>query len=171
MKHVFIIHGHTLFLTALGTIDYLSLDIKDVVFLYGRNYKNSVYNPLCKIIDVSALYKSLQTGREILLNKSYRRRKIEEVDELVNRTIGEEYILYAPHFAFAFFQLLYTNNLCREACYIQEGGIPFKKAYSTSFPFYMRIGYKIVNHFILSDERLRTPRRWYIEGFRQSKKK
>ena len=99
------------------------------------------------------------------MNRKYRTNKIREVDELIETHIGYKYILYVPHFAFALFQLFYTNNLCCKACYIQEGGIPFKKAYSTKFPLYKRIGYGLFNHIVLRDGRLKIPRKWFIKGF------
>ena len=165
MKYIFVIHSHTVFLTALGTIEYLSLDKKDVIFFYARNYKNTIIKPSCTIIDISEMYKSYQTGRKVLINRGYRKKKIREADEFVDRYIGEDYILFVPHFAFTLFQLLYTNHHCRKACYLQEGGIPFKQAYSITFPWYKRFFYSFINKTILSDGRIKLPRKWYVDGF------
>ena len=42
MKHVFLIHSHTVFLTAIGVIRRLSLKVDDIIFVYFRNYNNSI---------------------------------------------------------------------------------------------------------------------------------
>ena len=42
MKHIFLIHSHTLFLTAMGVLDFLKIDKEAVVFLYSWHYSNSL---------------------------------------------------------------------------------------------------------------------------------
>lgn len=165
MKHVFFIHSHTLFLSALGCINYLSLDHSDIVFLYARNYRNRYFIPDWTTFDISDWYASFQSGRKLLYNKKLRKIKCGEVDNFIMNNISENFTLYVPHFAFSLFQIFYTNNFCVKAYYVQEGGVQFKNAYSTKFPLHQKLLYLMINKFLLSDGRVKLPRKWYIDGF------
>ena len=171
MKHVFIIHSHTLFLTAIGTIESLSLEDNKIIFLYARNYKNDIFTVPYKIIDISNLYRSFQVGNKLFWNRKFRKTKIKEVDSFIKLQICEKYIFYAPHYAFPLFQVFYTNVLCESGCYLQEGGIPFKKAYSIEFSILKKIYYFIMNYVIIRDGRVVLPNKWYIKGFLSKQKK
>ena len=170
MKHVFFIHSHTVFLTALGTIDYQSINIRDVIFLYARNYQNKYIHPQCTIVDISEMYKSFQCGRNLLYKQRFRRKKIKECDDFIDKIIGEEFVLYVPHFAFSLFQIFYTNSNCKKAYYLQEGGVQFVNAYKTDFSLPYKILFWLVNHLLLTDKRMMVPRKWYIKGFLSKQK-
>ena len=52
MKHIFIIHSHTLFLSSLGIINKLAIEDNDILFLFHRHYKTIIpFN--YKWIDIS----------------------------------------------------------------------------------------------------------------------
>ena len=53
MKHLFVIHSHTSFLTAMGTIEYLNLKEEDVGIAWSRNYHNILYNSNYKSEDIN----------------------------------------------------------------------------------------------------------------------
>ena len=42
MKHIFLIHSHTLLLTSLGVINREKLAEEDVIFIYSRNYRSCI---------------------------------------------------------------------------------------------------------------------------------
>jgi len=130
MKHVFIINSHTAFLTAIGTISFLKLDSIEVLFLLVRNYKNDDIPKEVVVYDVSSL--SFESERVFNRRNFCRRPKmafVDKVDSFINDIIGEAYHLYAPHLAHPLWTIMYTNDKCEYFSYIQEGYIPFKKAY------------------------------------------
>lgn len=117
MKHVFIVHSHTLFLTSLGVVNYLGLENKDVIFLTFRNYRCRYLYDSYKFIDVSELEKYNWTVR---LSKSRLKKCEKWADNIIASQIGEEFIAYTPHTS-VFNQLFITNVLCKGYNYVQEG--------------------------------------------------
>lgn len=131
MKHVFLIHSHTLFLTAMGVLDFLKIDKEAVVFLYSRHYSNSLIEPGCKTVDVT----DLADRQEQLLDNRKRKGLLDEIDKLIDHVAGSSFVLYAPHFAMVFAQALYTHKKCVKAAYIQEGGMIYRKSITTHLSF------------------------------------
>lgn len=125
MKHVFIINSHTTFLTSVGTVEYLKLNDCDVIFVYVRNYKNSVTKILYKVVDATNISNSCSK-----ISTQYKE-YIREVDLFVSQNICDKYALYVPHLWHYFFQILYTHPLCRRVSYVQEGGPVQTKVYDT----------------------------------------
>ncbi len=161
MKKVFFINSHTTFLTAQGTINYLGLNKESIIFLYVRNYKNSLFKVSYKTIDASELYEECE-----FLFKNYfvRKRIIADIDKFIKNYINDEYELFAPHLGNGLYQLFYTNPNCKKLSYIQEGGIPFKSAYKTSLTPLEYLIITIYNKHLLT-KRVWKPFRWYVKGY------
>lgn len=125
MKHVFVINSHTTFLTSMGVIHYLDLYDDDVIFIYIRNYKNTITQIPYKTIDATKLalsYKDITSNYDTIIRTT---------DSFINQEIGTRYNLYVPHFWHYFFQVLYTNPFCKRVSYIQEGGPAYTNLYAT----------------------------------------
>lgn len=125
MKHVFVINSHTTFLTSMGVIPYLDLNDDDVIFIYIRNYKNTITQIPYKTIDATKLalsYKDITSNYDTIIRTT---------DSFINQEIGTRYNLYVPHLWHYFFQVLYTNPFCKRVSYIQEGGPAYTNLYAT----------------------------------------
>ena len=122
MKHIFVIHSHTSFLTAMGTIDFLKLNESDVAIAWSRNYRNILYDKNYKSSDIG------WTAEYPAFKKLFsHRRDFQRIDSQIDyMTEGEDYILYAPHPSASQFQLLLTNPKCVGFNYIQEGALILK---------------------------------------------
>ena len=126
MKHVFIIHSHTTFLIALSAIKKEILREDDIIFLYGRNYTNSIVKVPYKIYCIDDIYSfEDKHGIKYRLNPFYQYRHIHNVDRFVKEKIGEDFAIYVPHIVFRLFQILVTNPLCKQINLIQESGVTF----------------------------------------------
>lgn len=134
MKHVFVIHSHTPMLTSMGVIHYLHLKTEDVVFLSGRNYQTDYIPNQYKIYSISDEY----TFSQEVYYQSYSEQNkiVEAADRIINNYINEDFILYIPNFCVPLFVAIYTNKLCKEARYIQEGGYVQKNVFRTEYSYY-----------------------------------
>ena len=149
MKHVFVINSHTTFLSALGVVNLEKLPSSDIIFLYMRNYKNDIISIKWCCYDVTDYYNKI-FSKSLLKHPLFRKNIISEIDEFLDKNIIESYHLYAPHFGSPFFQILYTNKLCIDGSYIQEGGVPFKNAYITHISWYKEYFYRFINKYLIS---------------------
>ena len=155
MKHVFVINSHTTFLTSMGVVDYLRIYSDDVIFIYVRNYKNSVSRIDYACYDCTNLSDSCANIADGYSGK------IANVDTFVSQNIRERYCLYVPHLWHWFHQILYTNKLCCRVSYVQEGGPAQTKVYITDVSLieciksYIRLA--ILKHRIFETK-------WYIKG-------
>lgn len=162
MKHVFIINSHTTFLTSMGVIAYLGLNDDDVIFIYIRNYKNTITQIPYKTIDATKLalsYIDITSNYDTIIRTT---------DSFINQEIGTRYNLYVPHFWHYFFQVLYTHPFCRRVSYVQEGGPAYRNLYEKQVSLLERF-----RMFIwLAVRRKRTFEcKWYKRGiiFKQRK--
>ena len=162
MKHLFIIHSHTPFLTAIGTIDLLKIESKDVVFFYSRGYKNDVIKHDFKVVETTELTELCRTT--MFTSRKNTKNALQMVDELVEREVGEDYILYAPHYIMPICQALYTNKRCIKGAYIQEGGIPMRNLSITNLPKMKKLYYFLLNRVYRGTGRIWRPSAWYVEG-------
>lgn len=160
LQHVFIIHSHTTFLTSMGVLDFIKANKKDIVFLYSRHYNNSLINPECKTIDIT----DLTDKQDQLWNNKKRNSLIKEIDRLIDNVVKDNFILYTPHFAMPFAQVLYTHKKCTKAAYIQEGGMTYRKAFITHLSFLKRIRYFIIDKLYRRTNRLWSTYGWYMSG-------
>ena len=155
MKHVFVINSHTTFLTSMGVIPYLGLNDDDVIFIYIRNYKNTITQIPYKTIDATKLalsYKYITSNYDTIIRTT---------DSFINQEIGTRYNLYVPHLWHYFFQVLYTHPFCRRVSYVQEGGPAQTKVYITDVSLIECIK-SYIRLAILKHRTFET--KWYIKG-------
>lgn len=133
MKHVFVINSHTTFLTSMGVINYLGLRDDDIIFIYIRNYRNTITKIHYKTIDATKLALSY-----INITSNYIA-TIRATDNFIYQHIGTTYHLYVPHFWHYFFQVLYTHPFCKRVSYVQEGGPAYTHLYETQVPVLERL--------------------------------
>ena len=133
MKHVFVINSHTTFLTSMGVISYLDLHDDDVIFIYIRNYRNTIAQIPYKTIDATKLVLSY-----IEITSNYDT-IIRTTDSFINQHLGTRYNLYVPHFWHYFFQVLYTHPFCKRVYFVQEGGPAYTNLYETQVSMLERL--------------------------------
>lgn len=170
MKHVFIINSHTTFLTAAGCVDFLKLSPPDILFIYVRNYKNSIMKCNWETVDLSQIFADYPAPR-IWRERKLRTNFIRIIDEFVSSTIKSNYKLYAPHYGHPFFQAFYSNQRCVYGNYIQEGGIPFKNTYIVKPTIKQKVLYWAINSIYLRTKRVWMPHEWYYKGILYKQKK
>ena len=84
MKHVFVINSHTTYLTAMGTIDYLKLEVSSIIILLVRNYKNTYMRKDYRILDASDLsYKS----EKAFASRNLRRKDKVEMIKIIDSSL------------------------------------------------------------------------------------
>ena len=129
MKHLFIIHSHTTFLTVCGILNQLSLSTEDVAIVYIRNYRNKIIQLPYKSLDLSwaLMYPSV---KKMYLFKNY----IKKIDGLISNLVsGDRYVMYASFPGNTrLFQVICSNNNCVGFNYIQEGALVFKKMFDNN---------------------------------------
>lgn len=155
MKHVFIVNSHTTFLTSLGTVAYLHLQDDEVLFLYMRNYKNSITPVPYQIVNCDDM---IEVCRDIT---SQYKSTIKKVDAFIDKYLTGKYSLYVPHLWHYFFQILYTHNRCIRVSFVQEGGAPFTNVFDNETPFIERIK-SFIRHAILRRRTFEC--KWYKRG-------
>lgn len=126
MKHLFLIHSHTTFLTSLGILNQLSLKPEDVAIVYIRNYRNDIISLPYKSLDLSWAFMYPTIKRFFLFN-----RYIKKIDSFLNDLVnGDEYIMYASFPGnIRLYQVFYSNLKCVGFNYIQEGALIFQKVF------------------------------------------
>lgn len=168
MKHIFIIHSHTVFLTAMGVVEYEKLPSCNVVFVYGRNYKQSLMELPFKIYDISECYDRckhiiLSISKHVLISYKGIRNETLYVDNFINKEINDDFILYVPHLSFPLFQLFATNKNCKSCKFVQEGGRPVIVAQKGYDPFVIGIYNSI---FLRKNNRLWRTNKWMIPNIK-----
>lgn len=162
MKHVFFIHSHTVFMTSMGIVDYLKLQDSDIVFLYSRSYRNSIFELPFTVYDMSV--EADKTANANYRDRSERQKSINLIDAIIQNYIGEKYVLYIPHISIRSCQLLYTNPLCQELAYVQEGGYPNIGRFIQKLSVYDKIRNYITNKWIRRTDRVFRTVGWYQPG-------
>lgn len=127
MKHIFLIHSHTLLLTSLGVIEKEKISPKDIIFVFSRNYKCII--PLrYQSFDFSkevedTFYIMLSFSRKhFFYNQRNRERAVDFFDDFIEKYAPNGFFLYVCQLQAYVSQILATNYLCRECYFIQEGG-------------------------------------------------
>lgn len=163
MKHLFIAHSHTVFLTAVGVIEKLNLDKKDVVFMYTRHYKNSLNFPY-KYYDYSDEVEESYhifisfTHKHYLFSKKQHDKTIKIFDDFIKEQIGEEYCLYLPHLQTPAYQIMATNDKCVKCAFLQEGARIMKDLARSENTWYFTLYNKIV---LRNETRMWKCYRWF----------
>lgn len=151
MKHVFLIHSHTLFLTAVGVIEKENIAKEDVIFLYSRNYSNSLpysfesYN-LSKEIEDTYYILFSWSRRNFWFNKKQRDQSVGFFDTFLAEHAPNGFYLYACHLQAFANQIIATNKLCKECFYIQEGGRVMTPDITSRVKWFCRFYNNIILH-------------------------
>lgn len=164
MKHVFIAHSHTLFLSSMGTIDYLSLNKEDVIFLCTRNYRLPDDYSDYRSIDATQIFEECQKAHDNWKDFFH------EFDELVSNWIGDYFHLYIPHFWSMLFRLLYTNEYCMKASIIQEGAFTIPVYFINKVNILRRIRWKYLTYKKFHSFRIPECIGWYTDGVLKKQK-
>ena len=163
MKHIFIIHSHTLFLSSLGVINKLTLEDDDVLFLFHRHYKTLIpFN--YKWIDISDEFENTfkilfsWSRKHFLIDRGQRRESLDFFDKIVEENAAEGYYLYVPHLQGFTYQIMATNDKCKECFYVQEGGRVMLSCLTDQIAW----PWRLYNRFILkNDKRLWKCTNWF----------
>lgn len=161
MKHVFLIHSHTVFLTAIGVISRLHLDADNIIFVYFRNYNNSIVPVSYPIIRLDEEY---DIANHLSAFKYCQWKElIKRIDSVINTKIKDEYILYTSHAGSHFFQTFITHPNCSQFNYIQEGALAFDNLLSDRISFKSLV-YDLFNIIIfpLNHKRIWCSYKWTL---------
>lgn len=148
MKHIFWLHSHTAFYSAISVIKLL--DLKNVLFLSDRGYRNK-YFPQIIFNDFSKYSSELSPFKFTTL---FSIRYIQnEIDERINElTESTEFCIYIPQLSHPLFQILITNKLCKSYNFLEEGianyNIELFKIGLPKLSFIKRIIVKVINLFL-----------------------
>ncbi len=166
MKHLFVIHSHTNFLTAMGTINYLNLKEEEVSIAWSRNYKNILYNSDCVTEDLS-----WATEYPILRKLFNHRKDIIKIDRQIDiLTKGDDYILYAPHPSETLFALLLTNSHCVGFNYLQEGALIMKGLFQKRKKSFEYCMYDYIVKYFYGGRLYGARNTWDIPSFKELRK-
>lgn len=102
--------------------------------LRGRNYHSNLLPPQYKEKDISDAYSYSQSVYD--MGYKAQRSIVTTADRLIDEIVCEDFVLYIPNFCVPIFVAFYTNNHCKEARYIQEGGFTQKKVFRTNYSWY-----------------------------------
>lgn len=163
MKHIFLIHSHTLFLTSIGVIEKENLAKEDVIFLYSRNYNNSLpYSfesyDLSKEIEDTYYIIFSWSRRNFWFNKKHRDVSVQFFDSFLAEHAPGGFILYACHLQSFANQIIATNRLCKECFYIQEGGRVMTPDITTRVKWFCRL-YNFI--FLHGEKRIWKMTNWF----------
>ncbi len=167
MKHLFIIHSHTVFLTSLGIIEKQHLKDEDIVFVYGRNYSQNVFELSYPVYDLSDMYEDsksmiLSISRKTLINYKKLRRITQSIDKFIEDKVKGEFEVYLPHLSSPFFQLFATSRYCNYCHFVQEGGRVMVKVLCDEDPLIIKL-YNYV--FLKNNERVWRTNKWLIHNY------
>lgn len=164
MKHVFIAHSHTLFLSSIGTINYLSLDKEDVIFLCTRNY--IIPGDYCNYRNIDATQLFVECQKDHDNWKEF----FQKFDEIVSNWIGDYFHLYIPHFWSMLFRLLSTNKYCIKASLVQEGAFTIPVYFINKVNIIRRARWKYLTYKRYHSFRIPECIGWYTDGVLKKQK-
>ncbi len=116
MTHVFLIHSSTTLIVAKGVIEKENIDRKDVLFLLTRGFTTNLNY---RKISCDNLFQKLENIEYSNFYKGWS--YINKIDDFVEDYISDSFIVYLPHIAHPFFQILSTNNKCLSVNILEEG--------------------------------------------------
>ena len=154
MKHLFLIHSHTVFLTAMGVIEKLKLSNENIIFVTLRNYNPPTIGIKYKCYDLSEIFEEgyhiffSYSRKHFLYNKKNRDDVVNKLDSFVDKYVGNDYYLYIPHMQAPVFQILATNKKCIECFFLQEGARVMYDLITNKNKWY----FSLYNKFVLRNE-------------------
>lgn len=163
MKHIFLIHSHTLLLTSLGVIAKEQIAKENVIFVYSRNYKSCIpiefksYD-LSKEIEDTFYIMFSWSRRHFFYNKKNRDKSVAFFDAFIQKHASEGFSLYVCQLQAFANQILATNSLCKECFFIQEGGRVMTPLLSSRISWFLRLYNAIV---LRGEKRLWKMSNWF----------
>lgn len=173
MKHLFLIHSHTVFLTAMGVIEKLGLRESEVVIMNFRNYRNPKYPIAFECYDFTKTVEDSfhiffsYSRKHFLLDKKMREKVVGEFDGFIDNVIHEEYALYVPQLQSPTFQILATNDKCKEVLFVQEGGRVMFDCITDKNKWYFTL-YNIL--FMRNEKRMWKAYNWFPDKYAHYKR-
>ena len=151
MIHLFYVHSHTTYLSALGTIKLLNVPVSDVVFVLSRNYKiNNEMFPSCETIDFSDQFTYLMLHKHHIKRSL---RKTREIDSIINAKIGANYLAFLPHIGVFMTQIIASHPLCIEVNFIEEGSACYSKRMQAQKGLFKNYIKYIISKFLFPTKR------------------
>lgn len=166
MKHLFLIHSHTVFLTAMGVIEQLGLKNSDVLIMNFRHYHNPQLGFNYKSYDFSDNVEESYhiffsySRKHFIFNKKQRNKIVNAFDDFVDNVIQENYTLYVPHLQSPSFQILATNKKCKEVFFVQEGARIMYDCIIDKNKWYYRLYNRL---FLRNENRMWKAYNWFPE--------
>lgn len=166
MKHLFLIHSHTVFLTAMGVIEYLRLKESDVLIMNFRHYHNPQLGFDYKSYDFSEIVEESYhiffsySRKHFKIDKKQRNKIVNAFDNFVDNIMQEDYILYIPHLQSPSFQILATNKRCKDVYFVQEGARVMYDCITDKNKWYFRLYNKL---FMRNEDRMWKAYNWFPE--------
>ena len=114
MKHIFLIHSHTLLLTSLGVIAKEKIAKEKVIFIYSRNYKSCIpvdyesYD-LSKEIEDTFYIMFSWSRRHFVYSRKNRNKSVSFFDNIIREHAPVGYYLYVCQLQAFANQILATN--------------------------------------------------------------
>lgn len=162
MQYIFIITNHTSFLSSMGTMDYLNLDHKDVLFYTVRKYKNDYIPVDWRIKPVDEYFDLLY--HLVSEKPSEIKRKIKSFDMFVTSDVDEEYEAFVPHLSHPMYLLIATNKNCKKVSFVQEGILSYKNVFLTHRKWWESLRTKLGQIIKYRTSRIWGTGGWYVEG-------
>lgn len=163
MKHIFLIHSHTLLLTSLGVIAKEKISKEEVIFIYSRNYKSCIpvdyesYD-LSKEIEDTFYVMFSWSRRHFVYSRKNRNKSVSFFDNFIREHAPVGYYLYVCQLQAFANQILATNRLCKECFFIQEGGRVMTPLLSSRISWFLRVYNAIV---LRGEKRLWKMSNWF----------
>lgn len=162
MKYIFVITNHTSFLSSMGTMNYLNLEHKDVVFYTVRNYKND-------FVPIDWTMRAVDDFFDLLYHlvsekPSEIKKKIRMFDDFVEQDIKGEYEAFIPHLSHPMYLLIATNKKCKNVSFVQEGILSYKNVFLTHRKWWEKLKTKLGQIFKYRTFRIWGTGGWYAEG-------
>lgn len=143
MKHIFIVHSNTAYLTALGVINLRQISHKDIIIVTGRNQKCYLLDEDISLFDLSHIYdfKLKQNSRTCIISQ------LHQLRDFIDKNVNDTFVTYTPHLNYYFFQTFATHPNCKSIKFIQEGIVDFCKPENVKEKVSLRLLY--INKYIL----------------------
>lgn len=166
MKHLFLIHSHTIFLTAMGVIEQLGLKEPDVLIMNFRHYHNPQLGFNFRSYDFSETIEESYhiffsySRRHLAFDKKQRNRVVSAFDDFIDNIVKDDFMLYVPHLQSPSFQILATNRRCKEVFFVQEGARIMYDCITNKNKWYFSLYNKL---FLRNENRMWKAYNWFPE--------
>ena len=143
----------------MGVPEYEKISYSDVLFIFTREYKNTLFRIDVTTLDYSVEFDAIEKAD--FSNKRIREYYITSVDSFLENNVATEFKLYVPHMAMKMCQIIYTSHLCVSVSYLQEGAESLKGSFINKLSIYNRLRNYISNNYIHKTRRVWRTLGWY----------